>query len=197
MWAVVGLGNPGRVYAETRHNVGFVFINKLARDWKVKLKKKYGAKIADVEREGEKVILAQPQTYMNQSGLAVRQILEAKGLAPEMLVVVYDDLDIPLGEIRIRKAGGPGTHKGMSSIVEEMKTTKFPRIRVGIGPLSFDQDATKFVLSPFSKTEKEFLEKSLIKAQEALRMILAGEIEEAMNRYNQKGKSGRDTSDMA
>ena len=197
MWAVVGLGNPGRVYAETRHNVGFVFINRLARDWKVKLKKKYGAKIADVEREGEKVILAQPQTYMNQSGLAVRQILEAKGLAPEMLVVVYDDLDIPLGEIRIRKAGGPGTHKGMSSIVEEMKTTKFPRIRVGIGPLSFDQDATKFVLSPFSKTEKEFLEKSLIKAQEALRMILAGEIEEAMNRYNQKGKSGRDTSDMA
>jgi len=197
VWAVVGLGNPGRVYAETRHNVGFVFINKLARDWKVKLKKKYGAKIADVEREGEKVILAQPQTYMNQSGLAVRQILEAKGLAPEMLVVVYDDLDIPLGEIRIRKAGGPGTHKGMSSIVEEMKTTKFPRIRVGIGPLSFDQDATKFVLSPFSKTEKEFLEKSLIKAQEALRMILAGEIEEAMNRYNQKGKSGRDTSDMA
>ncbi len=197
MWAVVGLGNPGRVYAETRHNVGFVFINKLARDWKVKLKKKYGAKIADVEREGEKVILAQPQTYMNQSGLAVRQILEAKGLAPEMLVVVYDDLDIPLGEIRIRKAGGPGTHKGMSSIVEEMKTTKFPRIRVGIGPLSFDQDATKFVLSPFSKTEKEFLEKSLIKAQEALRMILAGEIEEAMNRYNQKRKSGRDTEDMA
>jgi len=197
VWAVVGLGNPGRVYAETRHNVGFVFINKLARDWKVKLKKKYGAKIADVEREGEKVILAQPQTYMNQSGLAVRQILEAKGLAPEMLVVVYDDLDIPLGEIRIRKAGGPGTHKGMSSIVEEMKTTKFPRIRVGIGPLSFDQDATKFVLSPFSKTEKEFLERSLIKAQEALRMILAGEIEEAMNRYNQKGKSGRDTSDMA
>jgi len=197
VWAVVGLGNPGRVYAETRHNVGFVFINKLARDWKVKLKKKYGAKIADVEREGEKVILAQPQTYMNQSGLAVRQILEAKGLAPEMLVVVYDDLDIPLGEIRIRKAGGPGTHKGMSSIVEEMKTTKFPRIRVGIGPLSFDQDATKFVLSPFSKTEKEFLEKSLIKAQEALRMILAGEIEEAMNRYNQKRKSGRDTEDMA
>lgn len=197
MWAVVGLGNPGRVYAETRHNVGFVFINKLARDWKVKLKKKYGAKIADVEREGEEVILAQPQTYMNHSGLAVRQILEAKGLAPEKLVVVYDDLDIPLGEIRIRKAGGPGTHKGMSSIVEEMKTTKFPRIRVGIGPLSFDQDATKFVLSPFSKTEKEFLERSLIKAQEALRMILAGEIEEAMNRYNQKGKSGRDTSDMA
>jgi len=190
VWAVVGLGNPGRVYAETRHNVGFVFIKRLAENWKVKLKKKFEAKIAEVEREGKKVILAQPQTYMNRSGLSVRQILEIKGIAPHKLVIVCDDLDIPLGEIRIRKEGGPGTHKGMASIVEEIKTSKFPRIRVGIGPRSFDQDATNFVLSPFDKSELTLLEGSLIKAQEALGMILAGEIEKAMTRYNRKGKSG-------
>lgn len=190
MWAVVGLGNPGRVYAETRHNVGFTFIKRLALNWKVKLRKKFEAKIAEVEREGERVILVQPQTYMNRSGLSVRHILEVKGIGPDKLVVVYDDLDIPLGEIRIRKEGGPGTHKGIGSIIEEIKTSNFPRIRVGIGPLSLDQDATTFVLSSFDKKEKALLEESLMKAQEALGMILAGEIEKAMNRYNRKGQSG-------
>ena len=141
------------------------------------------------KREEERVILAMPQTYMNRSGLAVKQIVEGERISSEKLVVVYDDLDIPLGEIRIRKEGGPGTHKGMNSVVQEIKTTKFFRIRVGIGPLRSGQDATSFVLSPFEEKEKLLLKKSLKKAQEALEMILSGEVEKAMNQYNQKGKT--------
>lgn len=149
MWAVIGLGNPGRRYAETRHNVGYSFVRKLARRLDVRLKKrKYGSKIAEVRRDEETLVLAQPQTYMNQSGLAVGEILGGYGIGPENIVVVYDDLDIPLGQIRVRKEGSAGTHKGLRSIIDEVGTRAFPRIRVGIGPLVEPGDATQFVLSP-------------------------------------------------
>ena len=188
MWTVVGLGNPGKHYANTRHNAGFIFVKQIARSWNVKLRKKrYSAKTAEVDKEKEKVLLALPQTYMNRSGYSLREILDGTGISPEQLVVVYDDLDIPLGEIRIRKEGGPGTHQGMDSIIREIQTIAFPRIRIGIGPLPPDWDAAEFVLSPFEEGEKPLLEKSLKKAQEALELILAGEIEKAMNSYNQKG----------
>jgi PTH1 family peptidyl-tRNA hydrolase len=104
-------------------------------------------------------------------------------------VVVYDDLDVPLGEIRIRKRGGPGTHKGMRSIVEEIRTEEFPRIRVGLGPLPGDENAVNYVLSSFDKAEESLLEEGLRKAQEALEMILSGEVERAMNTYNHRGKT--------
>lgn len=189
MWAVIGLGNPGRRYAGTRHNVGFIFVKNLARRWEVKLKKrKFAAKIAEVKRDKENLVLAQPQTYMNQSGLAVRQILEGYAITPENIVVVYDDLDIPLGQIRVRKEGSAGTHKGMRSIIQEIGTQNFPRIRVGIGPAADREDATRFVLASFAKEEIPTLERSLAKAQEALEMILAGRIETAMNEFNQKEK---------
>jgi PTH1 family peptidyl-tRNA hydrolase len=188
LWAVVGLGNPGKYYANTRHNAGFTFVKQIARSWNVKLrKKKYLAKTAEVEKENEKVLLALPQTYMNRSGYSVREVLDGTGISPEQLIVVYDDLDIPLGEIRIRKEGGPGTHKGMDSIIQEIQTIAFPRIRVGIGPLPPEWDAAKFVLSPFEEGEKALLEQSLKKAQEALELILARKIDKAMNSYNQKG----------
>lgn len=190
MWAVVGLGNPGRRYSGTRHNAGFTFIKRIAREWNVKLRKKrFFSKAVEIEREKEKVLLSIPQTYMNNSGLTVKQILKVRGVKPEHLIVVYDDLDIPLGEIRVRKKGGPGTHKGMSSIIQEIQTTEFPRIRVGIGPLAPGADAVNYVLSSFSKSEEPLLEEGLKKAREALEMILSGEVEEAMNIYNQKGKA--------
>jgi PTH1 family peptidyl-tRNA hydrolase len=158
---------------------------RLAREWKVRIKKKkYLSKIAEVEREGGSVILALPQTYMNRSGLAAGQLMKGMRIRPENIVVVYDDLDIPLGSIRVRKQGGPGTHKGMASVIQEIETTRFPRIRLGIGPLPPEQDATDYVLSIFSRTEKLLLEKSLMQAQEALEMILAGEVERAMNCFN-------------
>jgi len=190
LWAVVGLGNPGRRYSETRHNVGFTFVKKTAKEWKVKLRKKiFFSKAGEVKRKNEKILLALPQTYMNKSGLTVKKILEGRDIKPENLVVVYDDLDIPLGEIRIRKRGGPGTHKGMSSIVEEIRTEEFPRIRVGLGPLPEGENAVNYVLSSFEKAEKSRLAEGLRKAREALEMILSGEVERAMNTYNQRGKT--------
>jgi PTH1 family peptidyl-tRNA hydrolase len=193
LWAVVGLGNPGRRYSETRHNVGFTFVKKTAKEWKVKLRKKiFFSKAGEVERKDEKILLALPQTYMNKSGLTVKKILEGRDIKPEHIVVVYDDLDIPLGEIRIRKRGGPGTHKGMSSIIEEIRSQEFPRIRVGLGPLPEGENAVNYVLSSFDKAEKSGLEEGLRKAREALEMILSGEVERAMNTYNHRGTTSAD-----
>ncbi|UCC39380.1 MAG: aminoacyl-tRNA hydrolase [Candidatus Aminicenantes bacterium] len=189
MWAVVGLGNPGRSYSETRHNVGFIFIKRVAKGWKVRLRRRiFSSKAVQVERKGDKVLLSLPQTYMNRSGLAVKQIMEGRGIHPENLIVVFDDLDIPVGDLRIRKEGSAGTHKGMCSIIEELGTHKFPRIRIGIGSSALVDDATEFVLSSFEKAEKLLLEESLRKAQEALEMMLDGEIERAMSIYNQRKK---------
>jgi len=185
LWAVVGLGNPGKRYSQTRHNVGFLFIKRVAKEWQTRLKKRiYSSKANVVENKHGKVLLAVPQTYMNNSGVAVLQILEGRGVMPDHLVIVYDDLDIPLGEIRIRKEGGSGTHKGMSSIVHEINTINFPRIRIGIGPLTPHVNATDFVLSPFDEEERPKLEESMAKAQDALDLILSGNIEKAMNLYN-------------
>jgi len=184
---VVGLGNPGRRYSETRPNVGFVFIKRLAKGWKVRLRKRvFLSKAVELDRKDDRILLGMPQTYMNRSGLAVRQIVEGRGVDLGNLIVVFDDLDIPLGELRIRKEGSAGTHKGMHSIIQELQTNKFPRIRIGIGPSIPVEDATEFVLSSFTKTEKSLLEESLKKAQEALEMMLDGEMEQAMNIYNQR-----------
>jgi len=187
---VVGLGNHGRRYSQTRHNAGFMFIKRLAKEWKIKLKKRNTlVRAGEAMKSKERVLLIMPQTFMNQSGLAVKGIMDELRIAPEKLIVVYDDLDMSLGEIRVRKEGGAGTHKGMNSIVHEIETTKFPRIRLGIGSQSYSEDATHFVLSSFEKGEKILLEKSLEKAQEALEIILAGEIERAMNIYNKRKKA--------
>ncbi len=187
MWAVVGLGNPGRRYANTRHNVGFMFVRRVAKDWKVRLRKRsFYSKTGLLDSGKKRVWLVLPQTYMNQSGQAVQGLLRGRGIKPERLVVVYDDLDIPLGEVRIRKEGGAGTHRGMTSIIEEIQTIQFPRIRIGIGPLDPEEDAVDFVLSPFRREEKPLLEQSLEAAQEALGLILAGETEKAMNIYNKR-----------
>lgn len=187
MWALVGLGNPGKEYAETRHNAGFTFVKRVARDWGLEIrKKKFLAKTAETRRDGEIVLLALPQTYMNRSGHSVREMLDFYRLGTERLLVVTDDLDIPLGEIRVRKEGGAGTHNGMRSIVEWIETTAFPRIRVGIGPLPPDRDPADFVLSRFSPEESKKLSGGLTSAREALDMILADGIDRAMNSFNKR-----------
>jgi len=190
LWAVVGLGNPGRRYSGTRHNVGFTFVRRVAKAWETKLRKRrFSSKIAEVEKEKERIMLVLPQTYMNNSGVAVKRIMEGRNIQPEHLLVVYDDLDIPLGEIRIRERGSSGTHKGMRSIVQEIETTQFPRMRIGIGPLPAGEDAVEYVLSCFDETEGVLLEESLKSASEALEMIMDSRMEAAMNMYNQRGKA--------
>ncbi len=187
MWAIIGLGNPGRRYVHTRHNVGRFFVRQLASEWGAKLRKrKMLARIAEINRGEERIILVQPTTYMNQSGLAAREILERYRIAPQQTVFVYDDLDIPLGQIRVRKEGSAGSHNGMRSVIEQMGTQAFPRIRVGIGPLDDRGEAVQFVLSPFETEEYGLLKEGLKKARQALDFILDGRIEQAMNRFNQR-----------
>jgi len=191
LWIVVGLGNPGKQYSATRHNVGFMLIQRLADKLNVRLKKrKYSAKAAQVELEHNPVLLVKPWTYMNKSGLAVKKLLECTGRRLNRILVVYDDLDIPLGEIRIRKSGGPGTHNGMASIVQEIDSTEFPRIRIGIGPLPPGVDATDFVLADFPNEEKKVIDDCLSLTEESVMHILADGIEKAMNKFNRKVNDG-------
>jgi len=191
LWLVAGLGNPGDEYASTRHNAGFMLVERMARAWGVELRGRlFKSRTALARRAGEEVLLALPKTFMNRSGTAVRAALAGKEVPPERLVVVYDDLDIPLGEIRVRKTGRPGTHKGMISIAGEIRTDAFPRIRIGIGPCPAGRDAADFVLEPFKRDEREDLERGLEQAAEALEMILDGGIERAMTRFNHRVAAG-------
>jgi PTH1 family peptidyl-tRNA hydrolase len=187
VWAVVGLGNPGSEYAGTRHNAGFALVQSVARAWDVRLKtRKYRARTAETVRGRETVLLAQPQTYMNASGESVRLLLQGAGLDAERLVVVYDDLDVGLGDVRVRGGGRAGSHKGMQSIVAAIGTTRFPRIRIGIGPLPEGEDAAEFVLAPFAPDERPLFDACLERAREALDLVLAGRLERAMTVYNRK-----------
>jgi PTH1 family peptidyl-tRNA hydrolase len=188
LWLVVGLGNPGEEYAATRHNAGFMLIDRLAGSWGVDLRGRlFKARTALARRGGEEVLLVEPKTFMNRSGASVRAALDGKAVPPERLVVVYDDLDIPLGEIRVRKQGRPGTHKGMISIAGELGTGSFPRVRIGIGPLPAGRDAADYVLEPFKRNERRPLDGSLDAAAEAVEMILDGRIDLAMTRFNRRG----------
>lgn len=187
MWLVVGLGNPGDEYAATRHNAGFMLVELLAAAWGVAPRGRlFKSRTAVARRGGEDVLLLLPKTYMNRSGTAVRAAMAGKEIGPERLVVVTDDLDIPLGEIRVRKSGRPGTHKGMISVTGEVRTGEFARVRIGIGPCPAGRDAADYVLEPFGKDERAALEEGLEKAAEALEMILDGGIERAMTRFNHR-----------
>lgn len=187
MWLVVGLGNPGTEYKKTRHNIGFMVVETLAREHSVRINdRKYRSKIARAEVSGQQVILAMPQTYMNLSGLAVKDLLNGLRLRPEQMIVVYDDLDLNLGDIRVRPQGSAGTHKGMKSIVQEINSTSFPRVRVGIGPKNENQDAAEFVLAEFSSEEMNIVKPVIEKACTAVKMIVAGDIQKAMNEFNRK-----------
>jgi peptidyl-tRNA hydrolase, PTH1 family len=185
VWAVVGLGNPGKEYAETRHNAGSRLVKSVAREWGLELRgKRYRAKTAETGHGADRVLLVLPQTFMNLSGLSVRDLVQERRIEPRNIVIVYDDLDIALGAIRVRPQGSAGTHNGMRSVVKETGVTAFPRIRIGIGPLPPEADASDYVLSPFSRAEKEILAGALERAREALFLILDGDIQRAMDSFN-------------
>lgn len=189
MWLVVGLGNPGPEYKQTRHNAGFQVVQSLARKWGLQLKTRaHRSRLAETRRRGATVVLALPQTYMNLSGQAVGSLLAGYRVKPENLIVVYDDLDLDLGQIRVRPNGSPGSHKGMQSIVEAIGTQDFPRVRVGIGPKPEDRDAADYVLEEFRPEEREKLQPALAQACQAVEMIIGGDLARAMNRFNRKKK---------
>lgn len=185
MYLVIGLGNPEEEYARTRHNMGFDTINRISEKYNIKVNKsKFNSLYGTGTIQGEKVILVKPQTYMNLSGTAVRDFMNFYKISSEDIVVIYDDLDIEPGIIKIRKKGGPGTHNGMKSVVHEIQTEDFYRIRVGIGNPEYKNDLLNFILTRIPDEEYKILEESTKKAADAVGEIIKSGIDTAMNKYN-------------
>ena len=185
MYLIVGLGNPEEEYANTRHNMGFDVINQLAENQGIKLNKtKMDAMYGTGTIEGEKVVLIKPQTYMNLSGVAVRQFKQFYKIEDSHIIVIYDDFDIEPGVLKIRKQGGPGTHNGMKSVVHELQTESFPRLRIGIGLPTYKNDLLNYILNKIPEKEYAVLEKAITEAAEAIPVIIKEGIDTAMNRYN-------------
>ena len=185
MYLIVGLGNPEQDYANTRHNMGFNTINKIAKRYEIeitrsKFKGLYGSGII----EGEKVILLKPQTFMNLSGQSIKEMMDFYKLDINKLIVVYDDIDIEPGIIKVRKSGGPGTHNGMKSVVHELNTQNFKRIRVGIGMPKEDENLIEYVIGAIAEEDIEKLEEGTDKAKDAVIEIIKNGIDIAMNKFN-------------
>lgn len=194
MKLIVGLGNPGTKYAGTRHNVGFSVIVGLADKYNIELsEKKHKAIYGRGMIEGEKVILAMPQTFMNLSGESVRELVDYYKCDPSDVIVAYDDIDLAVGKLRIREKGSAGGHNGMKSIIKHLGGDTFPRIRVGIGGEKHPgQDLADYVLGHFKDDEKELLSDALDKAEKAAELFAQDEFSEAMNKYS-VGKKKRKT----
>lgn len=185
MKLVVGLGNPGRLYRDTRHNLGFKVVDKLSKKFALKIReKRFGAKFGEVRIKKEKIILVKPLTFINLSGEVVSHFCRYFKLKPSSLLVICDDLNLSLGKIRIRPKGSAGGHKGLHSIIEKLGTKDFARLRIGIGNPLPTEDAVNFVLSKFNPQEKILIDQSIALAAEAVEIIIAEGIEVAMRRYN-------------
>ena len=193
MKLIVGLGNPGRIYAQNRHNIGYRCINHLAKLHSIEVKRRQChsqigiGNIADV-----KVLLAKPMTFVNQSGEAVGCLLRRYDVTPSDLIVIYDDLDLPLGKLRLRPDGSAGGHKGMNSIISAMGSEDFPRIKVGIGRptkedgtvITDEEFIVSYVLSDFTPREDDIIKSSIAQVARAIQSILADGITPAMNKFN-------------
>ncbi len=183
---VVGLGNPGKEYEFTRHNAGFLTVDHLAVEENFDIKKlKYKALIGDAVIAGHRCLVVKPQTYMNNSGEAVREIAQFYKIPPEKIIVIFDDISLDCGKLRIRRKGTDGGHNGIKSIIFHLNSDNFPRIKVGVGAKPHpDYNLADWVLSTFKKDEMEELKKAITKATEVLPYILDGEIDKAMNKAN-------------
>ncbi|MNY29525.1 Peptidyl-tRNA hydrolase [compost metagenome] len=191
MKVVVGLGNPGKQYEETRHNAGFMVIERLAKSMGVegKHEPRFEAMVGEGRLGTEKVILVEPLTFMNLSGRSIQKVLHFYKLTPDDLIVVYDDFAIPCGTVRVRLSGSAGGHNGISSTISCLNTQAFPRVRVGVGPLPPGASTTSFVLGKFRPDELPLLEQGLDDAVGALETAIRQGFTEAMQRFNTTAKA--------
>jgi PTH1 family peptidyl-tRNA hydrolase len=181
---ILGLGNPGARYVDTRHNVGFRVVEELAGRRGLRLQA--GECHCAVGVDGD-LVLAQPQTYMNRSGYAARCLVERREIEPFRVLVVFDEVHLPLGKLRLRPSGSPGGHRGMESVIENLRTPEVPRLRLGVGPADAEatgEDLADYVLEPFAASEREAIQDLILRAADACECWLAEGAQAAMNRFN-------------
>ncbi|MBI5846580.1 MAG: aminoacyl-tRNA hydrolase [Nitrospirae bacterium] len=183
MWLLVGLGNPGTRYAKTRHNIGFMVLDRLAKNLGLDFREKMDYRSCSGSISGHKVVLMEPLTFMNRSGSAVRKVFSKYTVLPEHIIAVHDDLDLEAGKLKIRKKGSSGGHKGIESMIQNLGTQDFIRIRIGIGrdPFIPTED---YVMSRFRKEEQDLIHESVARAVDAVSCIIDAGADKAMNRFN-------------
>ena len=188
MYLIAGLGNPDKKYEHTRHNVGFDVIDELAEKYNISIsEKKHKALLGKGVIEGQKVVLAKPQTYMNLSGESIVELVHYYKIDPETeMIVIYDDISFAPGNLRFRQSGSAGGHNGIKNIIKCLGTQEFMRIKVGVGEKPKNWDLADFVLGHFSKEERENLEDAIGRAMEAVGYMINGDVAKAMNEYNKK-----------
>ena len=188
---VVGLGNPGRRYENTPHNLGFMLVDRLAEQHGIRVQRREsGALVGAGEMAGARVMLAKPQTYMNLSGASVRALLEKMSVSPGDMILVYDDLDLPWTAVRIRAKGSPGGHHGVESVSGAIGTTDFPRIRLGIAGYRVE-DGAEFVLAPFKRAQRQELDELLDHAAQAVESIISVGVEKSMAMFNRRARGNQ------
>ncbi len=196
MRIIIGLGNPTEKYQATRHNIGWDAITRIADDYKIALnQKKHKAICGSGYIEGEKVILAKPLTYMNLSGESIRQLVDFYKVELEDIIVIYDDVSLDVGQLRIRKKGSAGGHNGIKSIISHLGTDEFPRIKVGVGEKPKDWDLADYVLSRFKVQEEVAIREALKDISDACRIIITNGMDTAMNQYNKKKSEDEQTKE--
>jgi len=182
---IFGLGNPGKEYAHTRHNVGFMAVDRLSTAWDIDISRlQFKSLVGKGEFSGQKIILVKPQMFMNNSGNAVRSFISFYKINPENLLVIFDELDLPFGSIRIRKNGGSSGHRGMGSIISKSGTNEFARLRIGIGRPPGRMEPMDYVLKKFLPAEQPDLDLVLDKVVQSIEVLLVDGIEKAMTRFN-------------
>ena len=185
MYLIIGLGNPEEKYSNTRHNMGFDVINELSKKCDIKVSKsKFDALYGMGEINGKKVIMVKPQTYMNLSGESVIKFKKFYKISNKNIIVIYDDIDLKVGDIRLKAKGSAGSHNGMKSVIQNLNTEDFIRVRVGIGAPENKEDIINYVIGQIPKRERESLEKSIEKAKDSVIEILENGIDIAMNKFN-------------
>ena len=187
MKVIVGLGNPGKKYENTRHNIGFAAIDYIAEKEGININTgKHKALVGSGYIDGVKVLLVKPQTFMNLSGESLRPIMDFYKLEPEDFLVIFDDIDLDVGRIRVRRKGSAGGHNGMKSIISHLGSMEFPRIKIGVGAKPAGYDLADYVLGHFTRADQEILEERFEDVYDAAKLIVGDDITEAMNRHNKK-----------
>ena len=195
-WIVVGLGNPGAEYKNTRHNVGWWCMDELVKRTKAELnRKRKELRFAEVELGSSQVVLAYPRTFMNRSGTALSYLTNRFKTTPEKILVVTDDINLKPGSVRIRKKGGPGGHNGLKSIITTLGTNEFPRVRIGVGVPDSSDEQVDHVLGTFDPESRDLVRSAAVRAADAITMIVNGEFDNAMNKFNAKANGNTSNED--